>query len=83
METAVFKRFAVQTKIVKTPKNNEDRKITVDEILHPESVKLLEETGKRLVKYAAVTVVAVAVALKTVDTLGEIAVKKTKSADNK
>lgn len=55
---------------------------TVDEPLNPDTVKLIEETGIRFVKRLVITVVAAVVAIKVIDTLGEIAVKKTKSADN-
>jgi hypothetical protein len=80
LDPAVFNNREFRIRAVKTNKN-EDPAPTVDEILHPDSVKLIEETGRRFVKYLAATVVAVVVVIKVADTLGDIAVKKTKSAD--
>lgn len=67
---------------VKTKKNAEEPTPGEDKILHPDSVKLIIEQGKKSMKYAALTVVGVYAAFKTIDTLSQIAVKKTKSADN-
>jgi len=50
--------------------------------LNPETIKLFEQSGIRIITRVAVTVVAAVLAIKIVDTLGDIAIKKTKSADN-
>lgn len=54
-----------------------------DKELRPETVQLVTEKSKEVAKYVAFTVVAAYAAFKTIDTLSKIAVKKTKSADNK
>lgn len=53
-----------------------------DKVLHPETVKLITERSKEVVKYVALAVVGTYAAVKAIDTLSQIAVKKTKSADN-
>ncbi|AVD99459.1 hypothetical protein SEA_BING_37 [Streptomyces phage Bing] len=53
-----------------------------DKILRPETVQLVAEKSKEVAKYVALTAVAAYAAVKTIDTLSKIAVKKTKSADN-
>lgn len=74
------KKRAVQVSFVKT----DDKKATPDEdkYLRPETVKLITERSKEVAKYFALTAVGVYAAVKTIDTLSQIAVKKTKSADN-
>jgi hypothetical protein len=75
-----LKNREARIKFVKTDRKEEDAP-TMEEVLNPDSVKLIEEAGKRFVKYVAITVVVTAAAIKVADTLSEIAVKKTKSAD--
>ena len=53
-----------------------------DKVLRPETVQLVAEKSKEVAKYVALTAVAAYAAVKTIDTLSKIAVKKTKSADN-
>lgn len=53
-----------------------------DKVLRPETVQLISEKSKEVAKYVALTAVAAYAAVKTIDTLSKIAVKKTKSADN-
>ena len=53
-----------------------------DKFLRPETVQLVAEKSKDVAKYVALTAVAAYAAVKTIDTLSKIAVKKTKSADN-
>jgi hypothetical protein len=79
----VFRRnkLAAQVTLVKTPKAK-DSTPGEDKILHPETAKLITERSKEVVKYVALTVVGVYIAIKAADTLSQIAVKKTKSADN-
>jgi hypothetical protein len=73
------KKRAVQVSIVKTDKN--DTASDESKILHPETVKLLTEQGKQIVKYVALVAVGAYATAKTIDTLSQIAIKKTKSAD--
>lgn len=81
----MFRRRAIQTttKFVKTPKDQDDAVDIQTELIKPETVIQIEESGKRLVKYTAMTIFAVVAALKVIDTLGEIAVKKTKDPNEK
>jgi hypothetical protein len=74
------KKRAVQVSLVRT----DDKKSTTneDKYLRPETVKLIAERSKEVIKYAALTAVGAYAAIKTIDTLSQIAVKKTKSADN-
>lgn len=78
----MFKNRELRVRIANTNKDVNAPTTVVDEPLNPDTVKLIEETGNRFVKRLALTVVAVVVAIKVADTLGEIAVKKTKSADS-
>lgn len=75
------KQRAVQVQFVKT----DDKGKTApgeDKFLRPETVQLVAEKSKEVAKYVALTAVAAYAAVKTIDTLSKIAVKKTKSADN-
>lgn len=65
-------------------KDNRNGKTTPgeDKVLRPETVQLVAEKSKEVAKYVALTAVAAYAAVKTIDTLSKIAVKKTKSADN-
>lgn len=83
MDPAVLNNREFRIRTVKTPKKNEDPTSGEDKIIHPETVKLIVERGKEAVKYVALTAVGVYATIKVVDTLSQIAVKKTKSADNK
>lgn len=76
----MFKNRAIQIQAVK-PKKNEDSASGESKILHPDSVKLIAERSKDVVKYTALAVIGAYAAIKTIDTLSQIAVKKTKSAD--
>ena len=72
---------AVQVTFVKTDKN-ENSTPGEDKVIHPDTVKLIAERSMEVVKYVAITMVGVYATVKTIDTLSQIAVKKTKSADN-
>ena len=74
----MFKKRTVQ---VSFPKKAEDSTSGEDKFLHPETVKLISERGKDVVKFVAITVVGAYAAIKTIDTLSQIAIKKTKSVD--
>lgn len=50
--------------------------------LRPETVQLITERTKDVAKYVALTAVGAYAAVKFIDTLSQIAIKKTKSADN-
>jgi hypothetical protein len=82
LETAVFNNREARIRFVK-PKKNEDSPTTEDKILHPDTVKLIAERGKDVVKFAALTVVGVYATIKAIDTASQVIVKKTKSGDDK
>lgn len=63
------------------PKKNEDSPNGEDKVLHPDTVKLIAERGKEVVKFAALTVIGVYATIKAIDTASQVIVKKTKSAD--
>lgn len=71
--------YAVQTKIVKTPK---DSTPSEDKFLRPETVELVKKHSKDVAKFVAITAVGAYAAIKTIDTVSKIVLKKTKSADN-
>jgi hypothetical protein len=52
-----------------------------NEIIHPQTVKLIAERSKEVVKYVALTAIGAYAAFKAIDTVSQIAIKKTKSAD--
>lgn len=78
------KKKAVQLTIVDKPKTKKADDSTLEDshILHPDSVKAIADHGKTLVKHVALAAIGVYAAVKTIDTVSQIAVKKTKSADN-
>lgn len=78
----MFKRFAIQTQIVKAPKKTEDSDPTMASAIGESSARLVNELAKDFVKYAAGAIVGAVILYKAADTLSQIAVKKTKSADN-
>jgi hypothetical protein len=78
----MFKRFAIQTKVVRTPKKGEDSEPTMATAIGESSARLVNELAKDFVKYATGAVLGGIVVYKAVDTISQIAVKKTKSADN-
>jgi hypothetical protein len=81
----LFRSRAIQTttKIVKAPKDQDDAVDIQTELITPETVTQIEESGKRLVKYTALTIFGAVAALKVIDIVGEIAVKKTKDPNEK
>jgi hypothetical protein len=83
LDTAVFgpkKQRAIRISLDKTD-NDGKTKPGEDKILRPETVQLIAERSKDVAKYVALTVVTAYAAVKTIDTLSKIALKKTKSAD--
>lgn len=71
----------LRIRTVSTKKADNDSTV-VNEPLNPETIKLIEETGSRFIKRAVATVAVAVVAVKVLDILGDVIVKKTKSADN-
>jgi hypothetical protein len=53
-----------------------------EKIFTEDAVKLITERGKDAVKFIAIAVVSTYATIKIIDTASQIAVKKTKSADN-
>lgn len=79
----MFRKRAIQVSVVKTnPKKTEDSEPTMASAIGESSARLVNELAKDFVKYAAGAIVGVIVIAKAADTLSQIAVKKTKSADN-
>ena len=74
-------RRAIQVQFVKTNDKDATTAPGEDKILHPETVELIAERSKTVVKYVAIAAVAVYATVTLVDTLSQIAVKKTRSAD--
>ena len=62
---------------------NKDSTANDDPFIRPETVKLAAEKTKEIAKFVAITAVAAYAAVKTVETISEIVLKKTKSADKK
>jgi cobalamin biosynthesis protein CbiG len=84
LETAVFgKPKAPRSLRISVVKDDKAKTAPAeDKELRPETVQLVAEKSKEVAKYVALTAVAAYAAVKTIDTLSKIAVKKTKSADN-
>lgn len=76
-----MKKKAVQLTLVDKPKTLEDTTPEESYILHPDTVKAIAEHGKTVVKHLAVAAIGVYAAVKAIDTVSQIAIKKTKSAD--
>lgn len=76
----MFKNRELRIRVAK-PEEADQPLPTMEQVINPDSIQLIEEAGERFVKRLAITVVAVVAAIKLADTLSEIAVKKTKSAD--
>jgi hypothetical protein len=51
--------------------------------IRPETVKLAAEKTKEIAKFVAITAVGAYAAIKTIETISEVVLKKTKSADKK
>ncbi len=77
-----MKRFAIQTKLVRTPKKEENTDPTVAAAIGESSARLVNELAKDFVKYATGAILGGIVLYKAADTLSQVVVKKTKSADN-
>lgn len=75
----MFRKRAVQIRLVKNADASKDDP-TIADILNEDSIQLIEDAGSRLVTKISISVVAAVAAIKIIDTLCQIAVKKTKSA---
>ena len=79
----MFRKRAIQVSVVKaSPKKTEDSANPAATAIGESSARLVTELAKDFVKYAAGAVVGAVILYKAADTLSQIAVKKTKSADN-
>lgn len=63
--------------------NGKSSNPTDEPFIRPETVKLAAEKTKEVAKFLAITAVGAYAAIKAIETLSEIALKKTKSADKK
>jgi hypothetical protein len=77
----LFRNRAVQVRVVKTD-NTENTTDPLATAVGESSARLVNELAKDFVKYAAGAVVAGIAVYKIFDTVSQIAVKKTRSADN-
>jgi len=68
-------------RLEKVKKNAESSPSGKDKILHPDTVKLVTERSKDVVKFTALTVIGAYAAIKAIDTASQVIVKKTRSAD--
>ena len=66
----------------KLDKKQKDSESVKDKFLRPDQVALIAEKTKEVTKFIALAVIGTYAAVKTIDTVSQIAVKKTKSADN-
>lgn len=62
-------------------KKQKDTESVKDKFLRPDQVALITEKTKEVTKFIALAVIGTYAAVKTIDTVSQIAVKKTKSAD--
>lgn len=74
------KKPAIQLTFV--PKKKADATHEESHILHPDTVDQIAGKAKSVVKHVAIAVIGVYAAVKVIDTASQIAIKKTKSADN-
>ena len=68
-------KYRIETKVVKKSKDD-DHALTMNEIINPDSIKLIEETGRKLVKQLVLTIVVTVVAITLIDTIGNIITAK-------
>jgi hypothetical protein len=78
----MLKRFTIQTRLVRTPKKTDNSDPTMADSIGESSARLVNELAKDFVKYAAGAVLGAVVLYKAADTVSQIVIKKTKSADN-
>lgn len=77
-----LKNREARIQFVKTNKKDDDTPQTMEERIGSASADIINDVAKAVLKRTAIAVGAIVIGLKVVDILGEIAVKKTKSADN-
>jgi hypothetical protein len=78
----MLKRFTIQTSLVRNPKKTDNSDPTMADSIGESSARLVNELAKDFVKYAAGAVLGAVVLYKAADTVSQIVIKKTKSADN-
>lgn len=79
----LFKNREVRIRLDKPQKAGKETATAEEKsLISPDTVKLVAERSKDVVRYAAIAAVGTYAAIKAIDTLSQIAVKKTKSADN-
>jgi hypothetical protein len=76
------KKHAIKISLDSEDKNK-DSTAKDEPFIRPETVKLAAEKTKEIAKFVAITAVAAYAAVKTIETISEVVLKKTKSADNK
>jgi hypothetical protein len=76
-----LKNREFRIKVVKNPRNDELISDEMEESLHTDP-ETITKIAKEIVKISAIAVISVLVVDKVLTTASEIAVKKTKSADN-
>ena len=77
----MFKRRAVQLTFVKKPESTQESTTPMEKHIAESTANVINGIAKDIAKYTAIAVVGAVVAIKAADTLSQIAVKKTKSAD--
>lgn len=77
----MFSNREARIRFVKDKKNAESSPSSEDRILHPNAVKLIAERSREVVKFTAITVIGAYAAIKTIDTVSQVIIKKTRSAD--
>jgi hypothetical protein len=83
-ETAMLGRKGKHAlKISLDRENGKDSNNSEEQFIRPETVKLAAERTKEVAKFVAITAVAAYTAIKTVETISKVVLKKTKSADKK
>lgn len=79
----LFRKRAIQVSVVKAAsKKTEGSDSAAATAIGESSARLVTELAKDFAKYAAGAIIGAIVVYKAADTLSQIAVKKTKSADN-
>ncbi len=64
------------------PEKIADGETITEEVFNSDNIKIAEEAFKRAVQFTATVVAVTVISIKVVDTLSQIAIKKTKSADS-
>jgi hypothetical protein len=78
----MFKKKAVQVTFVDQPRKAESSTPEKTTSISPETVTLITERAKEVAKFVGLVVIGTYAAIVAIDTVSQIAIKKTKSADN-